>query len=67
MDDLKWRLYSRWGLQRKYKPVNWRTGEQVGNLIFATVFTDEEKARVDTELTQTRDINKGLEWEFRRV
>lgn len=64
---MKWRLYVKWPKQKQFKCVDWRAGRQVGNLIYATCFTDEEKSRVEDELQKTRDHNVGMEWEFRLI
>lgn len=61
------RLYVRWPNQKRFAPVNWRKGLQVGNLIYATLFDDEEMYRVNKELSQTTDHNVGMEWEFRKA
>lgn len=59
------RLYVRWPGQKRYQPVNWRKGLQVSNLIYATLFTDDEMGRIETELHTTSDHNVGMEWQWR--
>jgi hypothetical protein len=61
------RLYVRWPKQKQFKPVDWRKGLQVGNLIYATVFTPEERAKVEQELQTLQAENAGMVWEWRTL
>ena len=60
-----YRLYIKWLDQTRFSPVDWKAGQQVGNLIYATLFTAEEMAVAKTEITTH---NHGrFTHEFRKV
>lgn len=61
------RLYVKWPGQTLYRPVNWREGKQVGNLIYATLFKPEDVPSLEAELRATADHNVGMQWQFRKV
>jgi hypothetical protein len=61
------RLYVKWPRQKQFKPVNWREGLQVGNLIYATQFSAEDREKVERDLQATREQNAGMAWEWRTV
>lgn len=62
---MRCRLYVRWPKQKQFRPVNWRTGLQVGNVIHATLFTPEERARAEKDLQATAADNVGMAWDWR--
>lgn len=62
-----WRLYTRWPNQRKFRPVNWRDGVQVGNLIYATLFNARDMETVQNDLMTCRERNPGMAWQWREV
>ena len=43
------RLYAKFANDKTFKPVDWRQGKQVGNLIYATLFTLDEAKRLNPE------------------
>ena len=60
-----YRLYVKWPKQKTFRPVNWREGVQVRNLIHATLFTAEESVKLTDELISNAGMNPGMEWELR--
>jgi len=38
-----YRLYIKLPTDKRFKPVDWNAGTQVGNLIYATLFTEAER------------------------
>ncbi len=53
------RLYAKHPGQKRFRPINWNTGLQVGNLIYGSVFTEDEKQdieRVDIPANPTVDF-----------
>lgn len=62
-----WLLYAKWPGQNKFAPVNWREGTQVVNKIHASMFTSEEKDKVETELQSQLENNEGMAWDWRKA
>lgn len=60
---MKWRLYLKDG--KRFKPVDWSRGITVVNLIYATLFTDEDKAKAQQDLDLPD--NSHLTYEWRKV
>ena len=56
----KWRLYMKDG--KRFHPVDWRAGTTVRNLIHATMFSDEEKLKVQTQLDLPQNAHLEFEW-----
>ncbi len=59
MNDNKWRLYGKIGSQKQFKPIDWKHGKQVTNLIYASMFSDQERA-----LLERVDIPANPDWQF---
>jgi hypothetical protein len=64
MNEYKWRLYGKHGNEKQFKPIDWKNGVQVGNLIYASIFSDAEKEKIEKI-----DIPANPEWrfEFRKI
>lgn len=64
MPEYKWRLYCKFQNQNQFKPVDWSRGEQCTNLIYASVFTDEDRSKLEKI-----DIpaNPDIQFEFRAI
>ena len=62
--DSKPFLYVKSKEDKRFMPVHWKTGVTVGRRIFASMFTTEEKVKVEEDLA--RPENAGLEWEWRK-
>ena len=62
-----WRLYVKWPGQDRFRPVDWKKGTQVMNLIHATLFNDIEASQVKADLRQMQNENEGMEWKFAKV
>lgn len=60
-----YRLYVKFPNQKYFRPVNWRTGKQVINLIYASLFQDWEIGEVIKDLNS--EPNKGIAYEFRKA
>ena len=63
---MMYRLYAKFPGDKRFAPVDWNGGTQVVNLIYATLFTPEEKERLTTGDLAHPD-NAHLTWEFRKV
>jgi len=51
-------------LKGRFMPMDWRNGSTTNRRIFATMFTVEEKVKVEQDLAHPK--NKDLEWEWRK-
>jgi hypothetical protein len=60
-----WRLYAKHVDEKRFKPVDWKNGTTVTNLLYATIFNDEEKLRVQPDLDNA--ANEEFNFEWRRV
>lgn len=60
------RLYIKYPRDSRFRPVDWNHGMQVSNLIHATLFTREERDRLEA-VDLLHPGNQGFEWKFRRV
>ena len=58
-----YRLYGKYGSEKRFKPMDYNKGIQVVNLIHATLFTEEEKKSLDG----IDKINPEWTFEFRAV
>jgi len=61
-----YRLYVKFPEDKRFAPVDWSRGVQVINLIYASLFTAEEKERL-TNVDLAHPDNAHLTWEFRKV
>jgi len=61
-----YRLYVKFPGDKRFAPVDWNRGTQVVNLIYASLFSGEEKERLTTGDLAHPD-NSQLTWEFRKV
>lgn len=59
-----YRIYGRFGNQRKFRAMNLRKGCQVGNLIYATLLT---KQHADEALAEISKDNPEWQFEIRHV
>ena len=48
----------------RFYPVDWRNGNTVRRRFYATMFTTEEKKKVEQDLAHP--TNADLEWEWRK-
>lgn len=64
---MHWRLYAKWPKQKQFKPVDYKEGKQVTNLIYATIFSTEEKDKVENDLQQFKTANEGMTWKWKIV
>lgn len=60
-----YRLYVKFEGQKKFSPVNWREGRQVVNLIYASLFTENEIELVKEEMSLPE--NSSIQYRFKRV
>ena len=51
-------------LKGRFMPVDWQNGITTNRRIFATMFTVEEKVKVEQSMAHPK--NKHLEWEWRK-
>jgi hypothetical protein len=58
-------LYAKWPGQKIMRPVNWKRGERVVNLIHATRFTEEDRPKVEADLAHPD--NAGIVYEWRAL
>ena len=59
-----WRLYAKFKGQKQFKPVDWTTGKRVTNLIYASMFTQEEKETIEKV---DIPLNPDIKFEFRYI
>lgn len=59
-----YRLYAKFPDQKRYAPMNWKTGKQVINLIYATFFYENE---IEIVLNEARKLNPEVKFEMRKV
>ncbi len=64
---MKYRLYAKLPGQKRFKPMDYYKGLQVTNLIYATLFTEEEAADLEAELDELEGYNPGWKFEIRKV
>ena len=57
-----YRLYAKFPGQKTFKAVNWKSGQQVGNLIYASFFTEEERNEVQKSLDLPENSSVKFEW-----
>ena len=63
----RWRLYGKHTSMKSYAPIDWKNGKPVGNLIYATMFTNEEMLNVKSQLVRTALENSAWKFEFRSI
>lgn len=61
-----WRLYAKFENRKRFEPIDWGRGVPVKNLIYATVFTEEEMRIADAEIKNIAG-NEHIKFEWRRV
>jgi hypothetical protein len=61
-----YRLYVKLPDSKRFSPVDWNTGTLVTNLIYATLFTEQEKAHLIANDLAHPD-NAHITFEFRRA
>ena len=61
------RLYAKYKDQKRFKPVDWSTGLMVTNLIYATLFTKEEKKLVEEDLEKNKELNQEFIFKFKEI
>jgi hypothetical protein len=59
-----YRLYGKDSGMKKMRPVNWLKGDFTNNLIFATIFNEEEGMRALSDATSS---NEEMHFELREV
>lgn len=50
---------------KKFKAMNWKAGQCVGNLIYASIFPDSNKEALEKHLEVARKDNP--DWQFKLV
>ena len=65
-EEIMYRLYAKCEGDKTYKPVDWNGGRQVTNLIYATLFTEEEKKTLE-RVDLAHPDNAEISFEFRKV
>lgn len=65
MKTQTFRLYAKQADQKRFSPMDYGAGQQVVNLIFATVFSATEAAKLKAELPALHDLNPGWSFEVR--
>jgi len=63
MQNNSYRLYCKFEGQSQFKPLDLSRGQQVTNLIYATIFTDAELEAVK----RTIEMNKETKFEIRKI
>ncbi len=66
MTEHKWRLYAKPKGHNRFKPVDWNRGVLVTNLIYASMFTDDERRQL-LEVDLAHPDNADFTFEFRRI
>ena len=61
------RLYAKGPRDKRFSPVDWAAGQQVINLIFASVFNATETATLKRELPELHKENPGWAFELRAL
>ena len=63
------RLYAKTTGSSRFRPMDWNASTLVVNLIHATLFTPEEKAKVSAILEREKDDAwcAGISWSWREV
>ena len=64
-NEVQYRLYCKHPGQKTFSAVDWTTGLQVTRLIYASLFTKEEKVKVDKSLVLPK--NKNIKFDWRKV
>jgi hypothetical protein len=64
-EEYMFRLYVKWPGQTKFRPVDWSTGEQVNELMYATLFSKSEVGEVVA--TIERHQPGAFEYRFKKV
>lgn len=60
-----YRLYAKYLDKKKFVAINWRTGLPAGNLIFATLFMEQELPELLKQINLPE--NKHIKFEIRKV
>lgn len=58
----RWRLYAKFDGSKRFKPVDWSKGNTTINLIYATIFSDEDKLKVQQSLDHPENAKHQFEW-----
>ena len=61
-----WMLYARDPKVGRYGPVNYSTGDVVGNLIRATMFSEIEADKISGDIPKMSEANPGWKFELRK-
>ena len=62
---MNYRLYTRLPGEGRFKAMDYRSGRQVRNLIYATMFSREEAGMLRQELEELHKLNPGWKFEIR--
>lgn len=55
----KWRVYGKDKGQKRFAPMDLNRGIQVVNLIYASMLSDDERAKIEVKL-----VNDNPDWKF---
>lgn len=66
MGKRHWILYSKFPDQTRFSAVNWASGGQTNRLVFATLFSDEEKEKAEESLAHPRNSKIEFKWKDTR-
>ena len=52
---------------KPFRAMDYNNGTTVGNLIHATIFTPEQRSKVESEVSAMRKMNPTMKFELRKV
>lgn len=62
-----YRLYAKLPNAKRFAPMDYSRGVTVGNLMYATLFSQAEAAKLKAELADIEAINPGWSFQVRSV
>lgn len=59
-------LYAKGPNANRFNPIDWKSGNQVINKMFATMFSEENAAKLREDLPALHEANPGWKFELRK-
>ena len=59
-------LYAKGPSDKRFAPIDWASGNQVINKMFATMFNEEKTAKLREDLPALTEANPGWTFELRK-